>query len=121
MIRKLIRKIKLYFNPPMPGDVYYGDPFDFIVGSTIEHILHKMKNKEGDSLYDVIPSDFTYRLTIESDSTPYYKCKAEVLAQNCSDNKKEWLTRVQPRRIWKNVFERMIVDGRLEKDELIDI
>ena len=117
MIDRLIRRFKLWRNPPYKGDVYYGDPFDFIIGSPIEQRLHKMFDQSGNTrLWYPIPSDSTVRLTIEADSMPYYRCTCEVLVTSVSDkNKHEWLKRVQPRRILKDRFHEMILDGRLKK------
>jgi hypothetical protein len=45
---------------------------------------------------------------------PYYLCKAEVLATDM-DGKKEWLSRSVDRRIPKDKFHKMIIDGVIEK------
>lgn len=115
MIRKLIKRIKLYLDPPKTGDVYYGDTFDFIVGNSIEYVLHGMRDREGDVLWCTIPGRAAYRLTIELDVMPYYRCTSEVLAYSKDGSSKKWLTRSQPRRICKKKFVTMIVEGRLEK------
>lgn len=118
MIHKLAIKLKLFFSPPQDGDVYYGDPFDFIVGSSIEQLMHKMRDKSGYSpLWHMVPSETAVRLTIESAAMPtYYRCTSEVLVTSASDSSKmTWLKRVQPRRISKQVFHDMIAEGRLKK------
>jgi hypothetical protein len=117
MIRRLIRRIKIPFDPPKVGDIYYGDPFDFICGSPFEHVLHRTKSIYGDPIWNVVASDGCYRLTIESESMPYYRCKAEVLCENVHGYGKEWLERVQPRRISKDRFREMIIDGRIKRGE----
>lgn len=116
-IEKLVRKIKLYFDPPYERDCYYGDPFEFIIGKPLERVLHKMTTNTGDTLWETVPSDRCYRLTIESCSMPsYYRCTSEVLATSVNDpSDKKWLKRSQPRRILKEVFHQMIIDGRIER------
>jgi hypothetical protein len=117
MIRRLIAKYKLWRDSPYKGDIFYGDPFDFVIGSAVEQRLHGMYERTGNTrLWEYIPSDGTYRLTIEMDSMPYYRCTSEVLCTNVNDPaEKKWLKRVQPRRIPKDKFHEMILDGRLKK------
>lgn len=117
MIKELARKIELYFYPPYPGDVYYGDPFEFVIGKPMEQVLHKMRSVGGhEAFWEAVPSEHCVRLTIESDSMPYYRCTSEILATNVANqSEKKWLRRVQPRRILKEVFHQMIIDGRIEK------
>lgn len=120
MIRKIIHRIKLHFNPPRPGDVYYADSFLFMVpGLTMEKILHRTSSVSGDALWEPIFGPDAYRLTIESDTMPYYKCKGELLAQNAAGYGKEWLPRQTHRRYWKKDFIQMILDGEIKKRELI--
>lgn len=115
MIRRLIKKIKLRFYPPKSGDVYVGDPFFFFIGKNVEYILHGMRNKYGDPLWCTFPGSTTYRMTIESDAMPYYRCTSEVLAYAKDGSTKRWMKRSQPRRIKKNTFINLILDGKLEK------
>lgn len=117
MILRLINRIKFHLNPPKKGDVYFGDPFDFVCGKLIEHVMHRTKSISGETIWQVIVSDGAYKLTIESDAMPYYRCKAEVLCENVAGYGKEWLERVQPRRISKEVFKQMIIDGRIKREQ----
>lgn len=117
MIRRLIRRIKVSFDPPKVGDTYYGDPFDFICGSPLEHALHRTRKIGGEPIWNVIVSDGCYRLTVESTSMPYYRCTSEVLCEHAQSGSKEWQVRVQPRRISKENFKQMIIDGRIKRAE----
>lgn len=115
-IDKLALKIKLYFYPPKVGDVYYGDPLDFILGSEMEKFMHGMKDQFGHSLWNTVPSKLCYKLTIETDYLSYYRCTSEVLTSNAYDVcEKKWLRRSQPRRIFKKALHKMIIDGKIEK------
>lgn len=115
-INNFIRKVKLYFDPPSRGDRFYGDPLNFVVCSTIEQALHGTRTIRGDAQWSVVPSEHCYRLTVESDSMPYYRCTSEVLASNLNNlSEKRWLKRVQPRRILKEKFHEMIIDGSIER------
>lgn len=117
MIRWL-QKLKLYLNPPKEGDVYVGNPIFFVVNRPIEKILHGMKDKYGMSMWEVVPSDDAYKLTIESGSMPtYYKCKSEILVIDMSFSYKKWLVRTQSRRIGKSMFIDMILNGLIQKQK----
>ena len=118
MIRRLIARYRLWRDPPYKGDVFYGDPFGFIIGSGVEQRLHRMYDPTGNTrLWEPIPSDGTYRLTIEMDSMPYYRCTSEVLCTDVNDSsKKMWLKRVQPRRILKENLHHMILEGIIKKN-----
>lgn len=116
MIRGLLTKIKLLFDPPKKGDVYVGDSFDFMAGSVVEQILHGLRDRNGDLLYTRLDGPESYKLTVVLDSMPYYCIDCEVLVRNDSGHPKYvWMKRTQARRIWKDRFEQMIVDGRVKK------
>lgn len=117
MIRRLINRIKLALNPPKAGDVYYGDPFDFVLGKLLERVLHDMVNIHGDILWEIIPSDDCIRLTVDSASMPYYICASEALCRRVKGegNNIEWRKRSLQRRLLKEEFHKMIIDGRLKK------
>lgn len=115
MIRRLIARIKLRFEPPKVGDVYYGDPFDFLVGRPIERVLHGLNNKCGDHVWEPLFSEGCYRLKITSDSMPYYICQVEVLAHK-NFEEKAWKKRSQPRRFDKKSFCEMIVNGSIKHE-----
>jgi hypothetical protein len=117
MIRQFLMKWKLKLYPPLLGEIYYGDPFDFILGNLVEHCLHGTKTAYGTPAWEPIISDGCYRLTIESDAMPYYRCTAEVLCVSADGDTKAWKKRSQPRRIAKERFHDMIMDGRLKKYE----
>src|SRR5579859_4336577 len=112
MFKRLIARVKLKIDPPRTGDVFLGDPFEFIMGSVIEHVLHGTRSIYGFAAWHPIPSKECYRLTVESDSMPYYRCTAEVLCTSADGDSKAWKKRSQPRRILKHVFHDMIVEGR---------
>lgn len=114
------RKLKLKFlNPPKEGDAYYSDSLFYVIANNIEKVMHGMRDKHGDAIWQVIPGDDTYRLTIESTMMPYYRCKAEVLATNVDFSQKKWLSRSQPRRISKEKFLDMILDGEIKKQVIL--
>lgn len=117
MIAKFFRSIKLLLNPPKVGDVYYGDPLNFTNGP-FEKNLHGLKDKYGDTTWEIIPSDGCYRFIVDNASLPaYYRCESEVLCRDKrGDNVVRWMKRCQPRRINKGSFERMIIEGQLKKN-----
>jgi hypothetical protein len=115
MIRKLIARIKLRFDPPQIGDVYYGDPFAFMIPTMLEAARHGLTDLSGTRLWTIVPSDGCYRLTIESDGMPYYRCTAEVLCKSTDGDKTEWRKRSQPCRIMKQAFHAMILDKEIAK------
>jgi hypothetical protein len=115
MIKGLFNLAKAYVSPPKVGDVYYGHPIDLLTHGTFEGVLHGLRARGGDALWDIIPSSDAYRLTVMSTSMPYYICQGEVLAQNKDTLKKEWMPRSHARRIRKEIFRSMLVEGRIEK------
>jgi hypothetical protein len=116
MIVKFIRNIKYKLNPPKKGDVYYGDPLFFVMGRPVEYVLHSLVNKNGDHIFKIVPSPECYRLTIENDSMPYYIVKSEVFCTN-SDSFL-WKERIQARRIKKDLFKEMVLEGQLIKEKM---
>jgi hypothetical protein len=117
MLKLWFRKLQLMFNPPRTGDVFYGDPFEFIIGRVTEHVLHGTRSIYGYAAWNPSPADQCYRLTVESDAMPYYRCTGEALCVSADGEEKAWKKRSQPRRIYKNVFHDMIAEGRLKKHE----
>lgn len=117
MLKKLINKINLWLNPPRPGSFYYGDPLYFVVGKPIEHVLHGLKDKNGEPIFYPIPSAGCYRLMIESIFDDYYCCKSEVLCYslNMDSGIGKWMKRTQTKRINKVIFNEFIVQGILSK------
>lgn len=116
----LFRKLKLYFKPPKAGDVYYGNPINF-VNKPLEKILHGLKDKSGDDLYVPIPNKECYRLIIESAEILFYRCISEVFCKSVVLDKYgyndlgRWMKRTQSRRIGKDSFENMIIGGVLKR------
>lgn len=113
MIRGLLTKLKLRICPPMKGDTFIGDSFEFMAGNTVEQILHGLSNFHGDVLYSRPDGPDTYRMTIISTSMPYYKVNCEVLVKDNLTHKYVWKERSQPKRIMKDAFHDMIVSGRI--------
>ncbi len=112
-----IRRFRLNRIKVDEGDVYYGDPFDWIIGSHVEQAMCRMRDPSGyNRLWDPIPSFGTVRLTVDSDSMPYYRCTMEVLASKVNDPQTmDWLRRADPKRISKDKFKEMILEGKLKK------
>ena len=117
-MNKLFKKIHLYFNPPKNGDVFFGDPFDFLCDSNWERLHYPMSDRHGHDTWSFVPGTNTYRFTIESAAMPYYRCKAEILAANREEPfRKCWIERSQPRRIWKKDFLRLILEDRMVRTQ----
>ena len=118
MFKYLYKKFRLYFNPIKPGEVYYGNPKNFIVGKPMEYILHGLKDTTGTTMWHPIPSDCCYKLTIKNHSPEkdLYECESEVL---CDTEKGlhlvDWHRRSQRKNISKPIFEYFILNGLLER------
>jgi hypothetical protein len=120
MLKSLYNRIKLHFNPPKAGDTFYAHPAYFVICKPMEQILHGLKDKFGNSLYEPIPSNRCYRITIESDTMPdYYRCTAEVFCVQANaqfiTNGGKWMPRCQPKRIGKSFLKSLLIDGKLEE------
>jgi hypothetical protein len=111
----MLRAIRLYFCRPKPGDVYLGDAFDFMAGKIIEQVMHGMRDREGNELYTRVDGPGTYKFLLASDSMPYYRLDCQVLVKDNHTSKFEWKSRIQPRRIKKDVFKELIVEGKVKK------
>ena len=117
MFIRLFRKISLLLNPPKKGDVYYGDPVWWIIHKPVEHILHGLKDKYGNNLYDPIPSGDCFRLTITNTSMEsYYVLDSEVFCRSKNSNVSIWMKRTQPRRMGKETLEQFVLAGMLRKN-----
>jgi len=114
-MRAWLLRLLLYLNPPKVGDTYLSDAMYNIVGKPIEKVLHGMKTIDGDILYEPVVGDGSYKLTIDSDTMPYYICSAQVLVRDNTGFK--WLKRIEPKRILKKNFINMILDGRITKED----
>jgi hypothetical protein len=108
-------KIKLFFNPPQKGDIFYGNPKYFIVGKPIEQVLHSMKDISGDSIWYSIPSDGCYKVKVCEKNFYHYIVECEVLSLNKITGKKNWLKRTQNKRISKESLTYLIGQGFLKK------
>jgi len=123
MIRKLFNRIKVFVNPPKTGGVYYGNPTRFVTAKPVEYVLHGLKDRHGKTILEPIPSNYGYRITIESDAMPtYYRCTAEVLCKSVDplyitdNNMGQWMKRSQPRKILKSLFKDLLKSGILVKN-----
>jgi hypothetical protein len=108
----------LKLNAPKKGDVYVGDNFDFLIGKQTEQILHGLRDRYGDPVYQPAIGEGSYKLTIVIDCLPYYIAEADALVYATHRADKagyKWLKRTQNRRIHKHIVLDMILDGRLKK------
>lgn len=117
MIRRLIERVKLYRNPPKAGDVFWTDSFDFLAGRVLEHIFHGLRRYGGEPLYEPIHGEKTYRMEIISSSMPYYVIRCDVLAQHVNDKRKDWFRRSRDRRVPKDAFNQMVIDGSIAHEQ----
>lgn len=113
MFLRIVRKIGLLIKPPKKGDIFHGDPVWFIIPRPIEMVLHGLKDKFGTNLYDPIPSKDCFRFTIEQCGNEIYILNSEVLCRNKFSDMLVWMKRTQPRRIGKDMFEEMFLNGLL--------
>jgi hypothetical protein len=121
MLKSFLNRIKLYFDPPKTGSVYYGNPELLITNRCLELTWHGLMDKHGDPLWEPVPSDRCCRLIIESDAMPtYYRCTSEIFCKpkgsGASVTNGKWMTRCQPRRIAKEMFKDNIINGLLKKE-----
>ena len=117
MFIRLFRKISLLLNPPKKGDTFYGDPVWWIIPRPVERILHGLKDKYGNNLYDPIPSEDCFRLIIDNDYLDsYYVLDSEVFCRSKNSNVSVWMKRTQPRRMGKETLEQFILAGMLRKN-----
>jgi hypothetical protein len=120
MIRKFLDRWKIKKNLPKTDDVFWADTFDFVRGKFLEKARHGLYNENGDLIFEPIYGPQTYRLKIRSAGMPYYIIQCELLAYDTRDvNTKCWFNRTSPRRILKEEFHSMILDGRVKKEERI--
>lgn len=117
MLKRFIRKLSLFVNPPKEGDIYFGDPIWFIISRPIELILHNLKDKFGTNLYDPIPSKGCFKLTVIYCGDKNYILESKVLCSNKFTDTKMWMQRTQQRRMTKEMFEELIFDGMLWREK----
>ena len=116
MIRRLVLKISLFLRPLKKGDILYGDPVWWIIPRPIEMVLHDLKDRFGTNLYDPIPSEGCYKLTIEKDLDSYYVLDSEVLCNTKFSGIGFWKKRSQPRRMARLQLEEYILNGLLWRE-----
>ncbi len=111
MIKRLLKRLYLRFNPPKKNDIFWADSFDLMAGRLTELVLHGLMNKNGEAVWEPIYGKDTCRMKIVSDSMPYYVIQCEILAFRRDWDKKDWFFRSQPRRIDKDTFVKMVANG----------
>jgi hypothetical protein len=112
MVNRTIRKLKLYFNPPKKGDVFYGDPVWFVIARPVEYVLYGLKDKNGNTVYYPIPSQGCFKLTVEHMGNLNYILDSEVLCHTAANIAKSiWFKRSQPKRMAKEYFEELFLSG----------
>ena len=119
MILRVLRKLKFNLSPPKPGDVYYGDCVYFVVGSPVEHVLHQLKDKYGNSIWNPVPSSDCYRLTVVEINSSHYNCLSEVFCRGTEQNNNigNWKKRTQSRRFPRSYFKELVGNGLLKKEK----
>jgi hypothetical protein len=123
MMTCLLRKINLFLDPPKKGDIYYGDPVWFIISRPTEFILHGLKDKYGNIMYDPVPSKGGVRFIIEHCGNLNFILGSEVLCHLLNRNKPVmdindfvWKKRTQPRRMAREMFREFVLTGMLWKE-----
>ena len=111
------KRIALKIKPPKVGDVYYGDSLRFIIAKPVEEILHGLRDRNGNLIWQPIPSLDCYRLTITSQIGNHYTCDSEVLCRRVSDypGMGEWMMRTQPKVISNHYFLTLITNDYIKK------
>lgn len=115
MFIRLARKFKLFLDPPKKGDVFYGDPLWWVVYKPVEHVLHGLKNKNGDTIHRPIPSSGCFKVTIEHLGNVYYILGSEVLCES-KGGFGTWFKRSQPKRMAIEMFEELVLSGILWRE-----
>lgn len=117
MLTRLVRKISLFVNPPKQGHTFYGDPVWFVLSRPVEHVLHNLKDKFGNTIYTPIPSNGCFRFVVEFCGNENYILASEVFCKEKSlDSLGTWMKRTQPRRMSKLMFDEMFVMGMLWRE-----
>jgi hypothetical protein len=117
MIKRLINRFKFFISPPKKGDIFVGDPLQFVISKNVEYVLFELKDKYGKLIWTPIPSFGCFKLLIANNSMDnYYICEASVLCEDCLFNKKIWKIRNQPKRISKYLFRDLVLHGVLKKE-----
>jgi hypothetical protein len=114
MVIRLVRKLKLFLNPPKKGHVFYGDPSWFVIARPVEHVLHGLKDSYGVTVFTPVPSKDCFRFTVEHRGNLNYILGSEVFCKEKTDNNiGTWKKRTQPRRMALEMFEELVLNGLL--------
>ncbi len=115
MLKRFLRRLSFAFNPPQPGDNFLGRSQDFVSGR-VEGILHGLTHTSGDTKLFHFNGLDTYKLTIVSTIMPYYICESAVLTKPIEPTDYFlWSTRIQKRRMSKQKFKQMFIEGNLRR------
>ena len=122
MFKTLYLKLYLYFRSPKMGSVYFGNPKRFIIGKPIEYVLHGLKDKDGDTMFEPIPGDHCYKISIDKTEENTYSISTEVFCKLTSkynlntgnSDFGKWMKRCQNRKIGKEYLLSLILDGTLD-------
>ena len=105
--------------PPKAGIAYHGNPKNFILGSSIEGVMHGLTDVYGNPIWEPIPGDDCYRVTIDSTIMPYLILRSEVLCKPAGKaatiSEAKWITRCQLKRFTKKKFKELVISGILKK------
>ena len=119
MVTRLVRKLKLFLNPPKKGHVFYGDPSWFVIARPVEHVLHGLKDSSGISVFTPVPSKGCFRFTIEHCGNLNYImgsevfCSGKIASTGFYNSIGIWKQRSQPRRMALEMFEELVLNGML--------
>src|SRR5580700_9597237 len=117
MIRRMILKFSLFFKPFKIGDEFFGDPTWWVIPRPIELVLHGLKDRQGLTIYDPIPSDGCFKLTIEKEMEGYYVLSSEVFCTHKTiNNIGTWMKRSQPRKLGRLQLEEYFLNGLLWRE-----
>lgn len=114
-LRKFLRTASITINPPKKGDQFLGQSQDFVMGS-VERSLHRLNDLSGAAKLFHFSGLDTYKLTVTNTQMPYYICEAAVLTKPIQPTDYfEWSPRVQVRRMSKEKFKSMFVEGKIRR------
>ena len=118
MFARVIRKFKLFLNPVKKGDTFYGDPVWFILFRPTEMVLHNLKDRNGVTMFNPIPSRGCFRFVVEQCGNENLILGSQVFCKEKTDNNiGTWMKRTQPRRMGKEIFEELFLAGMLWREK----